>query len=135
MALKQWILKKLAKRELGKLRKETNMSKAAKVLRFLDGWKLLIGVAILFGSKVFDGLSNGHSGDLIGSILSALGWLPTGAGLDAQTVTVAAASGIALWGFFSKLIKAQRQLKAGAAPSELLSNAGHLADYVVNGRQ
>lgn len=111
------------------------MSSAAKLLRLLDGWKLVIGVVVLFVSKVFDALNNGHSGDLVGSILSALGWLPTGYGFDAQSIAVASASALALWGFVSKMIKAQKQLRAGTSIAGLLSTEGYVSQYIKDGKE
>ena len=102
-----------------------------KVLKALEGWKLVIGVAVIFASKVYDGMSNGHSGDIVGNVLSILGWLPGAeSGFTAQSVAVAAASAMAVWGFVAKLVRAQRQLKAGSSPAGLLSAEGYVAQYV-----
>lgn len=131
--LKVWFIVKILRREIGNLRKEGNVSTASKVLKFLDGWKLMIGVAVLFGSKVFDAMHNGHSGDIVGSILSVLGWLPTT--IDAQAIGVAAAGGLTLWGFFAKLYKAQKQLQAGTSASGLLSTEGYVNTYITTGKQ
>lgn len=131
--LKRWAIVKFLKHEVGQLRKEGNVSTASKVLKFLDGWKLMIGVAILFASKVFDALSNGHSGAPIAAILSVLGWLPSS--IDAGSITVAAASAVALWGFISKLYKAQQQSKAGTSASGLLSTEGYVNKYIQTGKE
>lgn len=131
--LKAWLTIKVIRHELKDLRKEGNMSTASKVLKFLDGWKLVIGVAVLFGSKVFDSLNNGHSGEPIAAVLSVLGWLPST--IDAGSITVAAASAVALWGFISKLYKAQQQSKAGTSASGLLSTEGYVNKYIQTGKE
>jgi hypothetical protein len=135
--LKDAIVRKLALRWLhGKaddLRGKDKESTMGKVLKFLDGWKLVIGVIVLFGVKVFDAANNGHTGDVIGSVLSALGWLPGAqSGFTVEGITVAAASGLAVWGFIMKLVKAQQQLKAGAPVHALLSEQGYVTKYVAD---
>jgi hypothetical protein len=96
-----------------------------KVLKVLDGWRLLIGVTILFLVGVWDAYHNGHAGNLVGSVLSVLGWLPGAQdGFTASGITGAAGSAVALIGFFGRLWKANQQLRAGATLSEVNSPAG-----------
>ena len=97
MSLKDKIVRTLALRWLrGKLNalrgkeRETNMGKA---LKFLEGWKLLIGITILFLAKVYDGASNGHAGNIVGNVLSIFGWMPgPQSGFTFEGVTVAASA-------------------------------------------
>jgi hypothetical protein len=145
MGLKDTIVRKLAFRYLrGKYKdlrgkdRNTNMGKildvVLKVKKALEGWKLVIGVAIYFGSKVYDAYHNGHTGDIVGSVLTVLNWMPSAealSGLPSATgVAAAIGSAIALVGVFGKLIRAQKQLNAGAKPSELLSPEGYVKQIV-----
>ena len=112
-------------------RKDKGMG--GKVLKFLDGWKLIIGVVLLFGTKVWDAAHNGHTGDFLGSVLSTLGWLPgPQSGFTADGIALAAGSAIALWGFVMKIVKAGQQLKAGAKISETLSTEGYVKASVAD---
>jgi hypothetical protein len=133
VSLKDKVVKALAIRwARGKVKdlrgkeKETTMGK---VLQFLDGWKLVIGVVGLFGVNVWDAYHNGHAGQIVGSILVTLGWLPPGE-WTGEAMTKAALAGVALWGFFSKLYKAQAQVRAGSSISGALSTEGYVSKYV-----
>lgn len=129
-SVKDKIIRKLALRWLaGKLKslrgkdKETGMGK---VLKFLDGWKLVIGVVVLIGVKVFDGLNNGHAGDIVGLILTMIGWNPSAElGID---FAQAAGAVMVLVGVGHKVVKAKIQSKAGASATELLSAEGYVAE-------
>ena len=95
-----------------------------KLLKFLDGWKLVIGVVILAAVKVYDGMNNGHAGDMVGMVLTLLGYNPSASlGIDfgqlAGAVTI-------LIGIGHKVVKAQQQARAGATGAELLSPAGFI---------
>jgi hypothetical protein len=127
MGLKDTIVRALALRWLrGKtedLRGKDKESAMGKVLKFLDGWKLVIGVVILTAVKVWDGMHNGHAGDMVGMILTLLGWNPSaGLGIDFGQ---AAGAIVILIGLGHKVVKAQQQARAGASPTELLSTAGY----------
>lgn len=103
--------------------KETGMGK---VLKFLDGWKLVIGVVVLIAVKAWDGLHNGHAGDVVGLILTMFGWNPSAdLGID---FAQAAGAVMVLIGVGHKVVKAKKQSKAGAANSELLSAEGYAAE-------
>ena len=84
------------------------MDKLKKVYDFLKGYRLMIGVAIIFGAKVWDGMNNGHAGDIVGNVLSILGWLPTDGGATIGGIAAAAGSAVALFGFWAKVYLAQR---------------------------
>ena len=135
MSLKDKIVRTLALRWLrGKLNalrgkeRETNMGKA---LKFLEGWKLLIGITILFLAKVYDGASNGHAGNIVGNVLSIFGWMPgPQSGFTFEGVTVAAASALTLVGYFAKLWRAQQQVRAGSSLVGSLATEGYLAKAV-----
>lgn len=136
MSLKDKIVRKLALRWLrGKTEdlrgkdKETGMGK---VLKFLDGWKLVIFTLILFASRIYDAANNGHTGDIVGALLAALGMTPAAAALDPAAMAAAATGALAIWGVFSKVYKAQKQLKAGSSASGLLSTEGFVAKYVAD---
>lgn len=135
MGLKDKVVRALALRwlrgKLNALRGKEKETQMGKVLKFLDGWKLVIGVVVLFGAKVWDGAHNGHAGDFIGNILNVLGWLPgPQSGFTPEGMAVAAASALALWGFVHKLVKAGQQIRAGASVSGSLSTEGYLAQAV-----
>lgn len=107
MSLKDKIVRKLALRWLrGKTEdlrgkdKETGMGK---VLKFLDGWKLVIFTLILFASRIYDAANNGHTGDIVGALLAALGMTPAAAALDPAAMAAAATGALAIWGVFSKV--------------------------------
>lgn len=106
--------------------KETGMGK---VLKALDGWKLVIGVVVLIGVKVYDGLTNGHAGDAVGLVLTMLGWNPGAAlGIDFGQ---AAGAIMVLVGLGHKVVKAQRQVRAGSSVAGSLSAEGYVADAVL----
>jgi hypothetical protein len=109
--------------------KETGMGK---VLKALDGWKLVIGVVLLTAVKVYDGLNNGHAGRPVEMVLTLLGWNPS-ADLGVDFGQAAAAVTI-LIGIGSKVVKAQKQFKAGSSVPGLLSTEGFVAEAVANGK-
>jgi hypothetical protein len=131
-SLKDKIIRKLALRwARGKVKtlrgkdKETGMGK---FLKLIDGWKMTIGVVAVFAAKVYDGLTNGHAGDIVGTVTDVLGWSPEAFG--GPEITVAAgATGIVI-GFVHKLWKARKQLKAGTPVSGLLSTDGYVAERI-----
>jgi hypothetical protein len=137
-SLKDKIIRKLALRwargKVNSLRGKDKETGMGKVLKFLDGWKLVIGVVIIFGAKVYDQLANGHSGDIIGSVVSVLGWAPD---VTSMPEIAAAAGGLAaVIGLAHKVWKAQQQLQAGAAASDLLGTQGYIIKQIdeVGGR-
>lgn len=99
---------------------------AAAVWTFLDGWKLPIGVIALLGAKTWDGLHNGHAGDVVGLLLTYFGWSP---GVDVDYAQAASAV-IILLGIGHKVVKAKRQRKAGSSVSGLLSTEGAVQEYI-----
>jgi hypothetical protein len=128
MGLKDKIVSALARRwALGKLKDLRGKERGTgmgKVLKALDGWKLVIGVVVLIGVKVYDGMTNGHAGDMVGLVLTMLGWNPSAAlGIDFGQ---AAGAVMVLVGLGHKVVKAQQQAKAGAPASALLSQDGYV---------
>lgn len=132
--VKDTIIRKLALRYArGKIKdlrgkdKETSMGKA---LKFLDGWKLVIGVVVLIAVKVYDGLNNGHAGDIVGLILTMLGWNPSAElGID---FAQAAGAVMILVGIGHKVVKAQQQVKVGSTVAGALSTEGFVQKYVAD---
>jgi hypothetical protein len=125
-SLKKKIVRKLALRwARGKVKKLRGKDKE---LKFIDGWKLTIGVVLIFGSKVYDQLANGHAGDIVGSVVNVLGWNPEAFG--GPEIAAAAGGAAALIGFAHKLYKAQKQARAGAPVSGLLSTDGYVAERI-----
>ncbi len=102
-------------------RREGESTVLGKVWKFVDGWKLAIGVLVLFLVKVWDALHNGHTGDLVGSILVVLGWMPQG--IDFTQVV---SSAIIVIAFFHKIIKAAQQSRAGSSVAGLLGPEGYI---------
>ncbi len=130
--LKNKIVKALALRWMrGKVEslrgkdKETTMGK---VLKFLDGWKLVIAVVALAGVNAWDQAHNGHAGNVVAIILSLLGYTP-----GADWLVIArdlGTHGLAIVAILHKLVKAQRQVKAGSSVSGTLSTEGYVRKYV-----
>jgi hypothetical protein len=99
-------------------------------LKFLDGWKLLIGTLVLFAVAVYDAATGGHATGYITPVLTALGWMP--AQWDVESVAKVAASSIAVWGFIHKLIQAGAQAHAGVPAVSLLSTEGAVIKHEVD---
>jgi len=109
-------------------KRETGMGK---LLKALDGWKLVIFVLALAGAKAWDMAHNGHAGDAIGIALSLLGYTQ-----GADWAVLARDMGVhlgALAAIGHKVIKAQRQMKAGATLGETLSPVGAIKAAVADG--
>lgn len=134
MGLKDKVVKALAIRwvrgKVKALRGKESETTMGKVLRFLDGWKLVIAVIVMFGAGVYDQTQNGHAGDIVGAILTVLGWT-TGA-VGQGEITQAVASAVAIWAVVHKVIKAQRQVKAGSSVAGTLSAEGYVSEYVAD---
>jgi hypothetical protein len=128
VSLKDRVVRALALRWLrGKvahLRGDERETTMGKVLRALDGWKLVIGVLLVFGVSVYDQTQNGHAGNLLGAILAVLGWAPAADWL--AQIKEAGPAAVVLIGFLHKLWKAGVQKRAGAAASQLLSTEGYV---------
>jgi hypothetical protein len=131
--IKRWLMTKIVKREVSALRGSKKGTAMGKVLKYLDGWKLMIGVAILAGTKAWDMAHNGHSGDIAGVILTLLGWTPNAewSGLAVQM----AGPIMILIGTVSKLFKAQKQFRSGTSIAGLLSTEGYVTQYVADGKE
>lgn len=99
-----------------------------KALKLLDGWKLMIGVVLLFAVAVYDQMQNGHAGDLLGAVLTILGWMPAADWLT--QIKEAAPAGVILVGFLARLVKAWRQARAGATATELLTTEGYVKQSI-----
>jgi len=134
--LKDTIVRKLALRWLrGKtedLRSKDKETGMGKVLKFLDGWKLVIVTLVIFGSRVYDAANNGHTGDLIGSVLAALGFLPAAGSTDMVAIGAAATGALAICGVFSRVYKAQAQIRAGSSVAGALTTEGYVAKAVAD---
>jgi len=137
MGLKDKVVRALALRWLrGKINdlrskdKETGMGK---LLKALDGWKLVIGVVVLIAVKVYDGLNNGHAGDIVGLVLTMLGWNPSASlGID---FAQAAGAVTVIIGIAHKVVKAQQQVRAGASLAGTLSTEGYVQKYVADAQK
>ena len=99
-----------------------------KLLTALEGWKLLIGVVVVFGVKVYDGMSGSHYGDFAGSVLAVFGWDSPDTGAFAAE---AVGPTIVLIGVIGKLWKAQAQVRAGSSVAGALSTEGYLVQHEV----
>lgn len=136
MSLKDKIVSAIATRwarvKVKALRGEEKETGMGKVLKFLDGWKLVIGVLLLTAVKVYDGLNNGHAGKPIEMVLTLLGWNPA-ADLGVDFGQAAAAITIII-GIGAKVAKAQKQAKAGSSVPGLLSTEGFVAEAVASGK-
>lgn len=134
MGLKDKVVKALALRwargKVKDLRGKERESSMGKVLKFLDGWKLVIAVIVMFGAGVYDQTANGHAGDIVGAVLAVLGWT-TGA-VGQGEITQAVASAVAIWAVVHKVIKAQRQVRVGSSVAGALSTEGYVSEYVAD---
>jgi hypothetical protein len=134
VGLKDNIIRALALRwargKIKDLRGKEQETGMGKVLKFLDGWKLVIGVVILIAVKVWDGLHNGHAGDMAGLVLTMLGWNPSAAlGID---FAQAAGAITVLVGIGHKVVKAQAQIRAGSTVEGALSTEGFVQKYIAD---
>lgn len=134
MSLKDKIVRTLALRWLrGKtkdLRGKDRETGMGKFLKFIDGWKLVIFTLVLFASRIYDASHNGHTGDIVGAIFAALGMTPEVAVLDPVALGAAVTGALAIWGVFSRVYKAQKQLRAGSSVAGLLSTEGFVSAAV-----
>lgn len=133
--LKKWLTIKLVKHEVDSLRGSKKETTMGKVLKVLDGWKLVIAMLLIFGSRVYDAAHNGHTGDIIGSILAAMGWAPAGDLASPQALGGAVTGALALWAIVSKVVKAQKQYSAGSSIKGLLSTEGYVSQYLRDGKE
>ena len=99
-----------------------------KLLQALDGWKLLIGVVIVFGVKVYDSFKGTHYGDFTASVLAVFGWDSPDA---TSFATEAAGPALVLVGVIAKLWKAQAQIRAGSSVAGALSSEGFVVEHEV----
>jgi hypothetical protein len=118
------------KGEAGDIREGKEGGGMRQALKFLDGWKLLIGTLALFAVAVYDAATGGHATGYITPALSALGWMP--AQWDVESVSKVAASSLAVWGFIHKLIQAGAQAHAGVPAAALLSPEGAVIKHEVD---
>jgi hypothetical protein len=126
MSLLDKAAKKLALRWAGgkikALRGKGSETTMGKLLKLLDGWKLVIAVVLIAAAKAWDMAHNGHAGDAIGIVLSLFGYTP---GADwALLARDMGAHILALAAIAHKLVKAQKQVLAGARATEVLSPEG-----------
>lgn len=127
MGVKDRIVRWAALRWLRGKMKEGGM--LAKVVTALQGWKLVIGVVILTVAAISDHYNNGSAGSIVAAVLATLGWMPSGVDISQLAGAIVVVIGIG-----GKVWRAQRQLRAGAKPAELLSAQGYIADLSVNGK-
>ncbi len=132
MSLKDRVVRALALRwmraKVKALRGKEKETMMGKVLKFLDGWKLVLAVVAIAGAKAWDMSNNGHAGDDVGIVLQILGYTP-----GAEWGTLARDMGahmLALAAILHKLVKAQQQAKSGATATELLSAPGYAKKYI-----
>jgi hypothetical protein len=102
---------------------EDGGSMIAKMKEALSGWKLLIGVVALGTVKVYDAMSNGNAGDIVGAVLKVLGWMPEQGLVDWGTLVPAL---VIIIGAARKLWRAQVQARAGSSMTGLLSAEGYV---------
>ena len=133
MSLMDKLVRKLALKwlssRIARLRKDGGS--VGKILKALDGWKLVIAFVALVGVKAWDAANNGHAGDLVGVFLAMLGWAPPE--WTAAAAGEAAASLLGLVAIIHKVYKAHLQARAGATASELLSVRGYAKEAIAEG--
>jgi hypothetical protein len=120
----QWFALRWLKGKAGESRKEGG------IMKFLDGWKSLILVLGFIAAGIY-GLATGSDVTmLVKGVFGALGWDGTSINGATTIATVVVPLLWALWAAGSKLYKVYKQLKAGAKPSELLSDEGHIKAFL-----
>jgi len=135
MGLKDKIVRALALRwargKIKSLRGEDRETTMGKVLKFVDGWKLLIAVVAIAAASAWDKAHNGHAGDAIGIVLALLGYTP---GADWSVLARdMGAHVLALVAIIHKVVKAQKQVRSGASVSGALTTEGYIAQAVAEG--
>jgi hypothetical protein len=133
--LKRWLIVRFIKDRVDNLRgkgKETGMGK---VLKFFDGWKLVIATLAIFGSRVYDAFHNGHTGDIVGSVLAAMGWAPPDGLVSPQAIGGAVTGALALWAVIHKVMVAQAQIRAGSSVAGALTTEGYVSKYIKDGKE
>jgi hypothetical protein len=125
VSIKDRVVRMLALRWLrGKVKGE----KMAKVLKALEGWKLVIGVLILAAAGVYDHYNNGSAGSIVAAVLATLGWMPQGVDISQLTGAL-----VVIIGIGGKVIRAQKQMRAGATLAEAGSLVGQAKLAVASG--
>ena len=134
MGLMDKIVRALALRwargKIGHLRSDQRETTMGKVLKFVDGWKLVIAVLAIAGASAWDMAHNGHAGDVAGIVLALLGYTP-----GAEWSVLArdlATHGLAIVALVHKVIKAQQQVRAGSSVSGSLSAEGYVSKAVAD---
>jgi hypothetical protein len=125
MGLKDAVVRWAALRWLrGKVKGEAMQ----KVLKALEGWKLVIGVVILTGAAIYDHYNNGSAGSIVAAVLATLGWMPSGV-----DISQLAGALVVIVGISGKVIRAQKQMRAGATLAEAGSLVGQAKLAVASG--
>lgn len=132
MGLKDSIVRALAIRfargKIKDLRGKDKDTTMGKILKAVDGWKLVIAVLALAGVQAWDMAHNGHAGDYVGIVLTLFGWTP---GAEWSEIAKGLAThGLAVVAILHKLYKAHRQINAGSSVAGALTNEGHVAAFV-----
>ena len=116
----QWFALRWIKEKAGASRKEGG------IMKFLDGWKSLILVLGFVAAGLY-GLATGSDVTmLVKGVFGAIGWDAASIKVGTELATVIVPLLWAIWAAGSKLYKVYKQVKAGASPSELLSDEGHV---------
>jgi len=136
MGLKDKIVKALALRyargKIAGLRGKDQETTMGRILKALDGYKLLIAVVGIAAAKAWDMQHNGHAGDALGIVLALLGYTPS-----AEWATLGrdiGLHGLAIVAALHKVYKANRQMKAGATLGEALTTEGVIKQALSEGK-
>jgi hypothetical protein len=134
VGLKDTIVRALALRwaqsKVKDLRGKDSLTVPGKILKFLDGWKLVIGVLVLLAVHIYDASTGSHSANLTTSILNVIGWAPGSDWL--QAIGQATGAVMILVGLISKFVKAVQQARAGSSLAGLLTTEGYISKYVAD---
>jgi hypothetical protein len=102
-----------------------------KFLTVLDGWKLLIGVVITILVGVYDHATGHKTSDIVGTLLTLLGYNPLQNGVDGSAIGSAVGALAVLAGLIGKFWKAQQQIRAGSSVAGALSAEGYAVSHEV----
>ena len=120
--LAQKLALRLLKGKVDKARKEGNG-----LMKAIDGWKSVIVVLGFIVASLVALVTGQDVGMLLTPVFQAMGWAqPEDLSTAKMFATVVAPLLLAIWAASSRLLKAWKQYRAGAKPSELLATEGYV---------
>ena len=126
MKLLDKLAQKLALRWL-KSKADKARKEGSEMLKLLDGWKSVIVMLGFIAASVSALVTGQDLGALLTPAFQALGWgAPDDVARAKALSTVVAPMLLAMWAAGGQLLKALKQYRAGAKPTEILSTPGYV---------